>query len=261
MLKEISTKQLSADLRHLGVQSDSLLLVHTSLRNVGWVSDGPTAMVNALRTVLGPSGTLVMPTMTNSAQLYDPRTTPTVHMGIVAETFWRMNGVLRSTHPTGSFAAVGPLAAMITAPQPLDPPHGIDSPPGRVYSHDGWILLLGVDQSANTSIHVAENMSNAPYRIVDCLLVQAENGERRWVEIAEVNHCCQNFVNIVEPLARRGQLIIGKVGHATAQLMRSRHLVDLARELMAEDPYYFLCPPGQCQYEDECDEARAYRMG
>ena len=59
----------------------------------------------------------------------------------------------------------------------------------------------------------------------------------------------------------RGQRIIGKVGQATAQLMRSRHLVDLACELMAGDPYYFLCPPGQCQFEDECDEARSYNSG
>lgn len=261
MHEEIPTEELINGLRQLGVQPGSLLLVHTSLRNVGWVSDGPTAVINALRTVLGPDGTLVMPTMTDGEQLYDRRTTPTVHMGIVAETFWRMAGVLRSTHPAGSFAAVGPLAQIIAAPQPLDPPHGIDSPPGRVYTHDGWILLLGVDHSANTSIHVAENMSNAPYRIVDRLLVQEEDGETRWVEIAEVNHCCRNFAKVGAPLAAREQLTIGKVGNATAQLMRARHLVDLACELMAEDPYYLLCPPGQCQFEDECDEARVYRPG
>ena len=115
MREEISTTQLTDDLRQLGIQPGSLLLVHTSLRNVGLVSDGPAAVIDALRTVLGPNGTLVMPTMTDSVQIYDPRTTPTVHMGIVAETFWRMEGVLRSTHPAGSFAAVGPLAELITA--------------------------------------------------------------------------------------------------------------------------------------------------
>ncbi|MCB0093952.1 MAG: AAC(3) family N-acetyltransferase, partial [Caldilineaceae bacterium] len=128
MNSPLPTDQLINDLQQLGVQSGSVLVVHTSLRNVGWVSDGPAAVIEALRSVLGPAGTLVMPTMTNFETLYDPLTTPTKHMGIVAETFWRMEGVLRSGHPSGSFAAAGPLAAQITAPQPIDPPHGIDSP-------------------------------------------------------------------------------------------------------------------------------------
>ena len=257
MNSPLPTDQLINDLQQLGVQSGSVLVVHTSLRNVGWVSDGPAAVIEALRSVLGPAGTLVMPTMTNYETLYDPRTTPTKHMGIVAETFWRMEGVLRSGHPSGSFAAAGPLAAQITAPQPIDPPHGIDSPIGRIYQNDGLILLLGVDHDANTSLHLAENMCNAPYRIVDRVLVQ-ENGQTRWVEYAEVNHCCQNFPKVAPHLVARGQLVVGKVGQATTQLMRSQHLVDLACELMADDPYYFLCPPGQCQFDDECDEARAY---
>lgn len=253
----ISTQQLIFDLQQLGVRPGSVLVVHTSLRNVGWISEGPAAVVRSLRHVLGPEGTLVMPTMTDSETLYDPRTTPTQHMGIVAETFWRLEGVLRSDHPAGSFAAAGPLAVQITAPQPIDPPHGIDSPIGRVYENDGWILLLGVDHSANTSIHLAENMCNAPYRIMDRVLVQ-ENGQTRPVEFAEVNHCCRNFVKVAPHLSMRGQLVVGKVGQATAQLMRSRHLVDLACELMADDAYYFLHPPGECPYDGECDEARAY---
>lgn len=55
--KTTSSSQLIADLRQLGVQPDHLLLVHTSLRNVGWVSDGPAVVVDALRTVLCPAGT------------------------------------------------------------------------------------------------------------------------------------------------------------------------------------------------------------
>lgn len=254
-----ATEQLTQALQHLGIQPGDLLLVHTSLKNVGWVAAGPVGVIAALRSVLGNAGTLVMPTMTDSELLFDPQTTPTAGMGIVAEMFWRQPGVLRSGHPTGSFAAQGPLAAMITAPQPLDPPHGLDSPIGRVYAHDGWILLLGVEHDSNTTIHLAENISNVPYRRIKQLRVPTATGEQL-VTIAETDHCCQNFPKIAPHLLARDQLIIGQVGYATAQLMRSRAVVQLACELIAQDPYYFLCPPGQCQLGSECDEARAYHQ-
>ncbi len=101
-----------------------MLLVHTAFRAVGPVQGGPLGLIRALRAALGPAGTLVMPTMTDGATVFDPRSTPTDGMGITAELFWKQPGVLRSTHPGGSFAAQGPLAARICAAQPLSPPHG-----------------------------------------------------------------------------------------------------------------------------------------
>lgn len=40
--------------------------IPSSLRNVVWVIEGPTGVIEALRSVLGPNGTLVMPTMTEA---------------------------------------------------------------------------------------------------------------------------------------------------------------------------------------------------
>jgi len=71
--------------------------------------------VAALLQAIGPTGTLVMPSMSDDDQHpFDARTTSCLAMGIVAETFWRMPGVLRSDSPH-AFAAVGPEAARITA--------------------------------------------------------------------------------------------------------------------------------------------------
>ena len=46
----------------------------------------------------------------------------------------------------------------------MDVPHGLDSPVGRVYELDGQVLLLGVDHTANTTIHLGEYMRRARYR-------------------------------------------------------------------------------------------------
>src|SRR3712207_7630742 len=45
-------------------------------------------------------------------------------------------------------------AEAITAPHPYELPHGLDSPVGRVYELDGQVLLLGVGQPDNTTIHL-----------------------------------------------------------------------------------------------------------
>ena len=131
------------------------------------------ALIAALRDAIGPEGTLVMPTMTDGASVFDPCTTPTVDMGITAELFWRQPGVVRSTHPGASFAAQGPHAAAICAPQPLAPPHGPDSPVGRVHALDGQVLLLGVTHGESTTLHLAEAIAQVGDDLVGPLAVRA----------------------------------------------------------------------------------------
>ena len=159
---EFSQRQVHQQLRDLGVTPGAVLVVHTSFRAVRPVEGGPGGLIAALRQEIGPGSTLVMPAMTGSSRddLYDAAMTPT-HDGIVADTFWRQPGVLRSDHPTSSFAAAGPLAEEITAPQPLEPVHGLDSPIGRVYQHDGLVLLLGVDYVGTSSPSSAVSTTSA----------------------------------------------------------------------------------------------------
>ena len=146
------------------MQPGGVLLVHCAFSQVKPVEDGPEGLIAALRSALGPEGTLVMPSMTaDDDHPFDPRATSCIGMGIVAQTFWQLPGVLRSDSPH-AFAAAGPQAARITAPHPVDVPHGLDSPVGRVYELDGQVLLLGVDHTANTTIHLGEYMRRARYR-------------------------------------------------------------------------------------------------
>ena len=246
--------QVTAQLHALGVKPGGVLLVHTSFKAVRPIEGGPLGLIHALRTALGEEGTLVMPTMTDGEAVFDPASTPTCDMGITAETFWRQPGVQRSTHPGGSFAAAGPLASRICAPQPLSPPHGPDSPPGRVYDLGGQVLLLGVTHSESTTLHVAEAMARVPYSISHPCVVEID-GVARTVMIAETDHCCRRFNLADDWLRARGLLRQGKVGSADARLYASRDVVALAVEQLAAHPLIFLCPDSEgCE---ECDTARA----
>lgn len=247
----MTVARLCDQLTRLGVRRGDTLLVHTAFSEVGRVEGGPSGLIDALQRVLGPEGTLVMPSLSeDDDSVFDPRTTPCRWMGIVADTFWRLPGVTRSDSPH-AFAARGAHAELITAPHPVFPPHGHDSPVGRVYDLDGQVLLIGVGHDANTTIHLAESLGGVRYGIPTYVTVLAEGRPQR-VHYREADHCCGGFAQLDAWLDERGQQVQGNIGLAVARLANSRHIVERALERLSHNPTIFLHPPGA---DDECDAA------
>ena len=252
-MKTISSDTLIQELLELGVKSGGVLLVHTAFSQVKPVEDGPIGLISALRNALGPEGTLVMPSMSyDDDQPFDKIRSPCPEMGVVADTFWRLPEVLRSDN-NHAFAAVGPLAEKITAPHPVDRPHGLDSPVGRVYELDGQVLLLGVGQDSNTTIHLGENLAGVRYRR-DKYITVLRGGAPTRLDYREIDHCCQNF-NLVDGwLDERRLQKHGKVGHAEARLSRSRDILSVVIEHLKLNETTFLHPNG---FDEQCDDAWA----
>lgn len=257
--REMSIAAVAEQLRALGVEPGGVLCVHTSFRAVRPVEGGPGGLIEALRAALGPNGTLVMPSWTGDDETpFDPRTTPASEdLGIVAETFRRMPGVVRSEHPF-AFAAVGPRAEGVTAGPLPTPPHAPDSPIGRVHEMDGQVLLLGVEHDADTTLHLAELLADVPYRIPKHVTVLRDGRPMR-VEYGENDHCCARFALADGWLRERGLQREGVVGRAHARLVGSRDVVRVALEHLSRDPLVFLHPTDVgCV---ECDEARLSAVG
>lgn len=253
MKNKIGKQSLIRKFLALGVKPGGVLLVHTSFSKVKPVEDGPVGLIRALRSALGPDGTLVMPSMSyDDDHPFDKNTTSCPEMGIVADTFWRLPDVLRSDN-NHAFAAVGPLAARITASHPIDPPHGLDSPVGRVFELDGQVLLLGVRQDSNTTIHLAENLAGVRYRRDKYITLLKEGRPTRFA-YREIDHCCQNFSLVDDWLDSRGLQCHGTVGHAETRLARSRDIVELVTARLKADEVTFLHPKGT---DEECDDAWA----
>jgi aminoglycoside 3-N-acetyltransferase len=251
-METISVSRLTEQLPTLGVTPGSTLLVHCAFSKVQPVETGPLGLIAALQNALGPEGTLVMPSMTDDDDHpFDPKTTSCRGMGIVADTFWRLPEVKRSDSPH-AFAARGPMAARITAPHPVDIPHGLDSPVGRVYDLDGWVLLLGVGHAEDTTIHLAEFLAGVRYRRKKSL-IRLENGSPARLYYAEIDHCCQNFSLVDRWLDESKLQTRGRVGQADGRMVRSRNIVEPVAERLRENETVFLHPRG---VDGQCDEAR-----
>lgn len=251
-LETLSQRQVTDQLLRLGVTPGGALLVHCAFSAVRPVEGGPRGLIAALLAAVGTRGTLVMPGMTeDDDHAFDPRATDCLGLGVTADTFWRLPGVLRSDSPF-SFSAYGALAQRITAPHLDDFPHGLDSPVGRVYELDGQVLLLGVDHTANTTIHLGEALGGVRYRRAKHVTV-ARDGQVARVDYGEIDHCCQNFQKVDGWLEERGLQRIGSVGHAQARLARARDVAETVAARVRRDETVFLHPYG---VDEECDEAR-----
>jgi aminoglycoside 3-N-acetyltransferase len=174
-------------------------------------------------------------------------------MGVVADRFRRLPGVRRSDHPA-SFAARGPLAAAIVAPHPLAPPHGLDSPVGRAAALGGFVLLVGVGHSEDTTLHLAEALARVPYRARKHATV-LQGGVATRVEYDETDHCCAGFARVDPWLRARGLQREGAIGRAAARLVRAADLLAVAVPALLADPFVFLHARGAACAE--CDAAWA----
>lgn len=156
------------DLRNLGVNDGDVLLVHSSYKSLGMVEGGPVAVIEALQSAVGLTGTLLFPTLsfatvTPENPYFDSRTTPSC-VGAMSNIFLQLPDTIRSLSPTHSVTARGRLAKELTEGQEADDtPVGVNSPFRRLRDYNGKILMLGCGLAVNTSMHGVEELCEPPY--------------------------------------------------------------------------------------------------
>ncbi|MBD8498478.1 aminoglycoside N(3)-acetyltransferase [Paenibacillus arenosi] len=252
----ITKDRILSDLKKLGVTEGMTVIAHSSLKSIGKVVGGSVSVVLALEEAVGKSGSLVMPTQTeqlcdptvygggyseeevqiirDGMPIFHPDLTPTSYMGFIPETFRKQNGVHRSAHPHVSFAAWGKHAAYITDIHQLNYALSEQSPLGKIYELDGYILLLGAPTDSNSSLHLAEYKQQNTFKkevIWDVKI--AVDGEEKWTTYQDINNSSDDFSLIFDDFNRDTNYVIeGKVGEATSYLVSMRAMVDYALNWM-----------------------------
>ncbi len=242
----LTRERMAQALTALGVARGSVLLVHSALSRLGYVSGGPEAVVLALLDVLGADGTLVMPTFTahlsdpchwqappvpeawwpvlrETMPAFNPHTTPTRMMGAVCETFRSWPGCQRSAHPQDSFAALGPHADHVTAEHPLDAGFGPASPLGRLEALDASVLFLGVSFENCTAFHLGEHRADAAPLVTQGAPVQRD-GTRIWARFTCPDYDSDDFTACGAAFQAQIPCPVrhGPVGQGTAHLFSLR---------------------------------------
>jgi aminoglycoside 3-N-acetyltransferase len=237
-----------------GLRPGDLVLGHFSLSQFGYVEGGCDGLIETLLALLEPSGTLMMPTFAFSwigNRPYDPRQTAS-RVGKTTDAFWRRPGVLRSAHPTHSFAATGPLASQFLAGHDHTmPPISRDGPIGRLADADGKILMF-CSAGRNTCMHAGDYWSGIPF--VDLLCHIVENGERKEVIVPDCPWHA-SFDKTCEKLRIRGLSRDIPLGESEIHVMKCRDAIEAQAEIARNTPEALLPAGCECPY---CQRLRRY---
>jgi aminoglycoside 3-N-acetyltransferase len=238
------------------------VIVHASLSSFGQVEEGAQTVVQALVSVFS---TLLVPTFTyktmviprngppdnailygsgedqnRMAEFFSARMPADRLMGIIPETVRTDPRSRRSGHPILSFAGINadPLLATQSLNDPLAPLAGLEQ-------QDGWAVLLGVDQTVNTSIHCAERMAGRRTFIRWAL---TSRGVR---ECPGFPGCSAGFQDIAADMERYTRF--APVGPTMIQAVPLKMLFKLVIARVRQDPLALLCQQADCE---RCAEIR-----
>jgi aminoglycoside 3-N-acetyltransferase len=202
----ITKTGIISDLLRLGVAPGQVVMLHASVKAIGWVVGGPDTALQALLDILTPDGTLMMmvgmedppyhlPEWSAEKQEaylqeyppFDPATSRADRRyGILTEYLRSRPGAHRSGHPESSFAAVGRLAKWVTEDHPLNYGYGSGSPLAHLCEAKGKVLMLGAPLDTITLLHYAEFLADVPNkRVVRYRMPVLREGRRVWIVLEE----------------------------------------------------------------------------
>lgn len=251
-------KSLTADLRAGGIPPEATVLIHSSMKSIGAVAGGADTVLDVLMAYFGKRGLLVFPTLSHrvvnaETPVFDVSRTP-CSTGILPELFRSRPGVLRSLHPTHSVAAFGPdAAAFIAGHERFDSPCPRQSPWGRLYDRDAYIIFLGIPIVSNTTLHGVEEWSDVPGTLTESrqpLVVLTAEG--RSIPVPSRRHSGDHSAYYAGPEAEFIAAGIERkirFGDAECRVLRARPMTDLILAKLQQVPQLFTAVGGYAAWD------------
>ena len=156
-------------LRELGLGEADTVMVHSSLFSLGKLEDSAHGFLDEILKIIGPDGTLVVPTFTFSYrrnEIFDVIKTPADWtIGLLAELVRNDKRSIRSADPLFSMAAIGPKAAALMD-RGSKSCFGNGSIYGKLFDENALFLGIGLTYSTGLTgfLHI-EKLAGVPYRL------------------------------------------------------------------------------------------------
>lgn len=250
---------LTTGLRDLGLTKGDAVLVHSSMKGLGYIDGGPNAVIDTLLEIVGPTGTVLFPTLTGTMTDL-PDNPPNINLattpcwtGLIPETARQRPDAVRSIHPTHSVVALGANQQQWTAGHGLGKsPCDEMSPYYGLMELGGKILLLGgVDHESNTSLHCIEEIAAVPYHLQDHVtngIVCLPNGENvtvsnqlhLWRNRYSHLNLLRNFNVVTDPLIAAGYQHAATIGQTQSTLINASGMREVLLPMLVKDPLFLL---------------------
>lgn len=256
----VTSLDIRKAVRSLGL-SERPVCVHSSLRSFGRVDGGPETVVGGL---LDERCTVMVPTFTSGFQVvpplrgryarngcaYESESLPEnaetgifqtdsvqidADMGAIPATVVNMPGRVRGFHPSDSFSAVGPVASELIHPQ--EPKH-VYAPFEELERRNGWIVLMGVDLTRMTLMHLAEQRAGRT------LFRRWARGTYGTVSEIQVGGCSEGFERLQPILAPVMRTAV--VGESCWRAYPAQDVLELASAAIRLNPGLTQCPDPDC---------------
>lgn len=242
MSVSIMKTEIENGLISLGVKAGMMLEVHCSLGSLGYVDGGALTVINALKSMIGTTGAILMPSFKLSPNLplneKDKRLGLTLKikilhddneksaMGILADTFRKMPDVVTG-EGTFCVSAWGHEAEKHAS---VGFQHLIDS--------DGYALLMGVDIYRMSSMHYVEK--DMPDEIKNKFKPSKEARkiypESDWF-IESWKPTAKPWYVIQDRAYEKGYIRDTVIGNAKCMLVEVKNTIELYRSALQNEPY------------------------
>lgn len=243
-----------AALQGAGLRPGDNVVLHSSFRRIGPVEGGPETVIEALLHAIGPAGNLMLPTFNYSRPLpephYDPATMP-CRTGIIPELGRQRPDAVRSLHPTHSVAVIGPDARALTDDHLKVRAFGLGSPLDLLARRGGKVLLIGVGQTSNSTLHLAEEHAGIPkgavYDPMPTVKIRVNSEHIIEHQLDSSPSCSVAFEAAAYTLRRHGAIADFRLGAALSQVMAAQDVVAYIVDLLRAEPEALLCSDPHCK--------------
>ena len=234
-----------------GIRSGDTVSLQVSLGRLGMplgVNQNYAALSNfvidAFLEVLGPQGTLVVPTYSYSigrGDVFEVETTPS-SIGEFPEVFRNRKNALRSRDPMMSSAAIGPGAQDILR-DISNHCYGVGSVFDNLTKSDGIICTLGLGMWWATFCHYIERMAGVPFRFDKhfrgIVREKGQEQEEEWVYFAapRVTNCESNSIALEKRATEHNLIRVAGVGRGEIHAVPAPDYLAFGLDQLRENPW------------------------